>query len=184
MKNKAEKKSINFRRCIFLIFFIISFYCINYKPWCYYNRYPSQWSPNKIVVVLWDQERYSGYNGTYPPKNNQKRKINAYYNQPLILSSKPLRHRTTFSQFVHLSYSKKSKSLYFLYEKVLSWLQRIRLNAMTIGFVICKCLTFTHIIMVLSLKLIISTFQLNPVRTQRCIYKSVLVLVIPFSSSI
>ena len=33
---------------------------------------------------------------------------------------------------------------------------------MTIGFVICKCLTFTHIIMVLSLKLIIFPFQINP----------------------
>jgi len=83
-----------------------------------------------------------------------------------MLSSKPLRYLTTFSQFIHLSYSKKSKSLYFLYEKVLSLLQKIRLNAITKGFVIPIYLTFTYIIMILSLTSIIFPFPLYPNHTQ------------------
>ncbi len=65
-----------------------------------------------------------------------------------MLSSKPLRYLKVFSQFIHLLYSKKSKSLYLLNEKVLSCLQKIRLNTISIGFVIMS-VTLSYIITIL-----------------------------------
>ena len=65
-----------------------------------------------------------------------------------MLSSKPLRYLNVFSQLIHLSYSKKSKSLYLLNEKVLSCLQKIRLNTITKGFVIMS-VTLSYIITIL-----------------------------------
>ena len=61
-----------------------------------------------------------------------------------MLSSKPLRYLKVFSQLIHLSNSKKLKSLYLLNEKVLSCLQKIRLNTVSKGFVIMFCYTFIH----------------------------------------
>lgn len=65
-----------------------------------------------------------------------------------MLSSKPLRYLKVFSQFIHLLYSKKSKSLYLLNEKVLSCLQKIRLTTISKGFVIMS-VTLSYIITIL-----------------------------------
>jgi hypothetical protein len=66
-----------------------------------------------------------------------------------MLSSKPLRYLKVFSQLIHLLYSKKLKSLYLLNEKVLSCLQKIRLNTISKGFVIHMSVTLSYIITIL-----------------------------------
>lgn len=160
MRNRAERKSANIRWHISLTFFIISFYCVDNKTRGYNYRYPSQRSHHKIVHVLFDQERHPSNNGPYPPEDNQNLKIDTKDYHPLMLSSKPWICRKTFSQLLHILYSKKSKSLYFLIEKVLSWLQKIRLNTINSGFVIRMFLILTYIITILlSTEIILLIFE-------------------------